>query len=202
MARPARSDSGRVRAADRRRRFEDLALPHLDALYRRALGLLRKPADAEDLVQETLLRAYRTFDNFEPGTNEKAWLFTILYSIASNLRRARWRKPLPKSLDETPGRDGAPPREIVDWTGYEKIVRNPKLHWDGSQAERAVRALPEDLAEVVLLVDLEELTYEEVAGVIGCPVGTVRSRLHRARRRLCGELWELAASYGLRGARE
>lgn len=184
-------------AAARRRRFEALALPHLETLYRVAIGLVRAPHDAEDVVQETCLRAYRTFDNFEPGTNEKAWLFTILYSVASNLRRARRRNPAPRSLDESVEGGGEPPQEIVDWSGYEEIVSNPRLHWDGSRAQQAVRALPDGLAQAVVLVDVVELSYEEAAVVMGCPVGTVRSRLHRARRRLAGELRELAASYGL-----
>lgn len=193
----ARASASRGGASDRRRRFEALALPHLELLYRTALGLVREPSEAEDLVQETCLRAYRTFDNFEPGTNEKAWLFTILYSIVSNLRRSRRRKPPPGSLEEGAEDEGSPQREIVDWSGYEEIVSNPRLHWDGSQAQRAVGALPLEFAQAVLLVDLAELSYEEAAAVIGCPVGTVRSRLSRARRRLAGRLRELAASYGL-----
>lgn len=191
------TETGRAAPSKRRRRFEHLAMPHVDALYHTALRLLRRPADAEDVVQETFLRAYRTFDNFEPGTNEKAWLFTILYSIVSNLRRARRRNPPPRPLDDAVEDEDAPAREIVDWTGYEEIIGNPKLHWDGSEAQQAVDALPDEFAAVVLMVDLADLSYEEAASVIGCPVGTVRSRLYRARRRLAGELRRLAASYGL-----
>lgn len=190
-------DASAATGADRRSRFEELAMPHVQALYRTALGLVRSPADAEDVVQETFLRAYRTFDGFEPGTNEKAWLFTILYSIVSNLRRTRRRKPQPRSLDEPTDDGESSPKEVVDWTGYEEILGNPRLHWDGSEAQRAVDALPEEFAEVVLMVDLVELTYEEAAAAIGCPVGTVRSRLYRARRRLASELRHLAATYGL-----
>lgn len=191
-------DASTAAPGERRRTFEELAMPHVQALYRTALGLVGSPADAEDVVQETFLRAYRTFDGFETGTNEKAWLFTILYSIVSNLRRTRRRKPPPRSLDEPLDEEGSP-REIVDWTGYEDILGNPRLHWDGSEAQRAVDALPDEFAEVVLMVDLVELTYDEAAAAIGCPVGTVRSRLYRARRRLAGELRRLAETYGLVG---
>lgn len=187
---------------DRRARFEALAMPHLDALYRTALGLVGKPEDAEEVVQETFLRAYRTFDNFRPGTREKAWLFTILYSIVSNLRRARWRKPPPQSLDETRDGDDGPRHEIADWTAMEQILDNPRLNWEASEARRAVDALPAEFATAVTLVDVEGLSYEEAAEVLTCPVGTVRSRLFRARRRLAEELRELAVTYGLQSAEE
>jgi len=179
----------------RRERFEALVLPHLGSLYRVALRLTRNEADAADLVQETALRAYRTFANFEPGTNERAWLFTILYSIVANLSRARRRRPTEVSIDGEAER-GRQPIEITDGAAEEEVLSNPRLTWEGSPAARALAELPSIFRLPVEMVDLEELTYEEAAAALGCPVGTLRSRLFRGRRRLAESLREFAREAG------
>jgi RNA polymerase sigma-70 factor (ECF subfamily) len=186
-AAPTRSD---------RDRFESLAMPHLAVLHRVALRLTRNGADAADLVQETFLRAYRTFASFREGTNERAWLFTILYSISANQHRARRRRPIEVSLD-APDTEERRETEIADWSGTERILSNPRLSWEGSEAARALASLPERFRLPVQMIDLEELSYEEAAGVLGCPVGTLRSRLYRGRRRLALALREVARAAGL-----
>jgi len=178
-------------------------MPHAAMLHRVARRRTRRAADAADLVQETFLRAYRTFDSFEEGTNERAWLLTILYSISSNLFRALRRRPLRVSLD-APSADGdRPRREIVDPEATEEILGNPRLSWEGSEAAKCLARLPAHFRRAVELVDLEELTYEEAAAALGCPVGTLRSRLFRARRRLAEQLGEVAraAGYAVEDAR-
>jgi RNA polymerase sigma-70 factor (ECF subfamily) len=172
-------------SADRRARFEQVALPHTRALYGMAHRLARRPEDASDLVQETFLRAYRTFDGFAPGTNAKAWLFAILHSVFVNRYRRERRTPpevplhefeerlsnAESSLGGSPFEDGGPPAGEVD---------------------RALGELPEAFRSALLLVDVEELSYGEAAAALGCPVGTLRSRLFRGRRLLYGLLHEYA----------
>jgi RNA polymerase sigma-70 factor (ECF subfamily) len=187
--------SHRTSRDDRRARFEEVALPVAPALYRTAHRLSRRAEDARDLVQETFLRAYRTFDSFAEGTNARAWLFTILYSIVANRWRAEGRVP------------GEVPMETLDPSGERVLAsREP----DAEQAllsrldatpeiDRALRALPETQRAAVLLVDVEELTYEEAARVLDCPVGTVRSRLARGRRQLLVSLTEYARRTGVLG---
>jgi RNA polymerase sigma-70 factor (ECF subfamily) len=166
----------------RRARFEDIALPIMPALYRLALHLTEVPEDAEDAVQETYYRAYRTFENFRPGTNAKAWLFTILRSVVIN----RWRKTRRGVRDV--------PIEPIE-------ERYPDDQSDlaslGSpEVEVALRALPEVFRSAVLLVDVEELSYEEAAAVLDCPVGTLGSRLSRGRRILFSALHDFARRAG------
>ena len=177
-----------------RERFEALAMPLARPLYGFALRLTRRSDDASDLVQETFLRAYRTFANFRPGTNAKAWMFKILYSVHVNEAKRRGRRPATISIDSAYD-DG--PMEIADWSGMADILTNPAIDWEGSEVEQEVSALPEEFREAVLLVDLGDLTYEEAAEVAGCPVGTIRSRLARARRRLAERLHGVARSRGL-----
>lgn len=182
--------------AERRQAFEEEALPHLRRVYAMARRLDRDPMAVEDLVQETYLRAYRTFDNYRRGTNPLAWLLTILHSIHSNRRRRRWREPEAKDDEklETIAERAAQDR---DWE--QAFVESAGAgRWGaGEAADRALDALPAAFREVVLLVDLGELTYEEASRVLGCPVGTVRSRLARARRRLAVELAGYAEEKGL-----
>ena len=177
-----------------RERFEALAMPLTQPLYGFALRLTRGGDNASDLVQETFLRAYRTFGSFRTGTNAKAWMFKILYSIHVNEAKRRERRPATMSMDSAYD-DG--PMEIADWSGTAEILTNPAIDWEGSEVEQEVSALPEEFREAVLLVDLGDLTYEEAATVAGCPVGTIRSRLARGRRRLSERLRDLARSRGL-----
>jgi RNA polymerase sigma-70 factor (ECF subfamily) len=167
-------------AVDRRRDFERLALPVAPALYRTAVRLGQGPDDARDVVQETFLRAYRTFDNFQSGTNGKAWLFTIMHSILSNRRRAERRAPDELAMDDA---DAHPGMELAGNLPDAEHLLLQRLD-ASAEVDAALRDLPEPQRAVILLVDVEELTYEEAAAALACPVGTVRSRLARGRRHL------------------
>ena len=183
-SRPARSPD------ERRAAFEQEALGHLDALYRVALRLSGNPSDAEDLVQETMLRAYRSWDSYTPGTNAKGWLLTILRHLFINEYRRRSRHP------ETVDVDTIEPfalfqevqEEDPQGAFFDKIVDDEVL--------RAVDQLPEAFREAVTLSDVEGLSYEEVAKVLDVPVGTVKSRLYRGRRLLQAKLYDYAVSMG------
>jgi RNA polymerase sigma-70 factor, ECF subfamily len=172
---------------DERRRedFEATALPLARPLYATALRITGRAEDALDVVQETFLRAYRTFDNFTPGTNPKAWLFAILRSVFANRWRQKRRRPMTVSLEDWESRFGplaAAGSSATDAPGEDVL--------------HALGRLPEDFRFVVLLVDVEGLTYEETAAALACPVGTVRSRLARARRALFVELSDYARKAG------
>ena len=181
--------------------FEALALPFMDALYNKGLFLTHSPQDASDLVQETYLRAYRTFANFRPGTNCKAWLFTILYSIFVNQYRKTQREPDTVSMDaleETFHQTLA----NEDWEAEFDALAGSEMNWQGPEVRAALAKLPEGFRAAVLLADVEGLTYEEAAAVLDCPVGTLRSRLFRARKILFLELRDYARKTGfLKGAR-
>ncbi|MEW5977057.1 MAG: sigma-70 family RNA polymerase sigma factor [Acidobacteriota bacterium] len=180
---------------DKRNEFERLALPHLNPLYNTAVRLLRSTEDAHDLVQETFLRAYRTFANFEAGTNAKAWLFTILYSVFVNRYRKERREPGSVSLE------GLEEGFLYSLGAGEKgrdleVLRDADLNWNSPEVDEALRRLQEEFRAAVLLVDVEGLSYEEAAGVLSCPVGTLRSRLFRARQQLFVELHSFARKMG------
>lgn len=184
-------DDGRIRAL-----FEEVALPHMGLLFNTAVRLAGSRDAAADIVQETYLRAFRTFGNFEKGTNAKAWLFTILYSVFTNRYRKARREPemAPlEGIEETVATEGA---------DDELAMLRGSLPWvSGPEAEEALSRLPDALREAVLLVDLDDLTYEEAASVLSCPVGTVRSRLFRARKLLYDDLRGYAVRMGyLKGA--
>ncbi len=178
--------------------FERLALPHLSALYTAGYYLTGSEAEAEDLVQETYLRAFRFFHKFQPGTNCRAWLLSIQRNLFFNLYRQKRREP-----------------EMVDWEkidqAYETIVdrqENARAEegdpeelffsrlMDG-EVESALKELAEEFRTAILLVDIEELSYQEAAKVMGCPVGTIRSRVSRGRRFLQVTLKEYALMRGV-----
>ena len=176
-------------------RFEAMAMPFMNALYNKALYLTHRPEDAADLVQETYLRALRTFANFVEGTNGKAWLFTILYSIFINKYRKTQREPETISIDEL---HEVYHRELANpaWDDEFTVLAGLEKEWQGPEIAQALGKLPEEFRAAVLLVDVEQLTYEEAAGVLNCPVGTLRSRLFRARRALFVELRDYARQMG------
>jgi RNA polymerase sigma-70 factor (ECF subfamily) len=181
-------------SADRRTRFEATALPLLRRVHCAALYLSRRPDEARDLVQETFLRAYRTFDGFTPGTNPKAWLLTILYSVFANRYRKAQREPLAVPLEEGEAQfESALARAGAQYgsRGWEGLPAAA-----GPEVERALAGLPEPYRDAVLLVDVQELTYEEAAAVLDCPIGTVRSRLFRARKLLFVALYDYARQAG------
>ena len=164
---------------DRRRsRFEAETLPWMRALYGFAVRLARDPDDARDLVQESYLRAFRTFDNFVPGTNARAWLFRILFSVFANDRRKKGRQRVVALAELEPHFDRVAMEAWRNGRGAARVVENV------AALEEALACLPEEFRAVVLLIDVEGLTYGEAAEALQCPVGTVRSRLSRARRGL------------------
>ena len=183
--------------ADERRRFQEDALPLLDSLYGAALRMTRNPQDAEDLVQETMLRAYRAFDRFEAGTNLKAWLFRILTNAYINTYRKRQREPQKVSADEVEEFDLY--RELKNHdTQFEATPESIVLDsLVDSDIIDAIDDLPEQFRLAVILSDIEGFSYAEMAEIMDVPMGTVMSRLHRGRKALQKRLWELARDRGI-----
>jgi RNA polymerase sigma-70 factor (ECF subfamily) len=180
-------------AKQRREAFEALALEHFDALYNTAVRLTRNPSEAQDLVQETFLKAFRFYHRFEPGTNIKAWLFTILRNTYINVYRKAARQQQVDYDQIAPFyADTADPLVWEDRSTVEDMLR----HLVQDDVKRALEALPDDYRMVVLLADLEDFAYKEIAEIVGCPVGTVMSRLFRGRRLLRKSLAEFAKKSG------
>jgi RNA polymerase sigma-70 factor (ECF subfamily) len=173
--------------------FEGVALVHLDLLFRAALRLTHNRAEAEDLVQETWLRALRHFDQFDPGTNCRAWLLTILRNAFLNRLRREGREILESDMGATEAGAARIEEASVARSSPEEDFFQTVLHGD---VDRALKTLPLPFRLVVTLADLEGLTYKEVAQVLGCPIGTVMSRLSRARQLLRKELVTLAREHG------
>ena len=177
--------------SERREEFEIVALPHIDSLYRLALALTRNRSQAEDLVQETYLRAYRAFDQFTPGTNCRAWLFTILrHHFLNHLKKSsrevlEWDTIEPDWHDQPNGDGWA---ESPEAEFFQRVVE--------VEVKRAVETLPLLFREVVILADLEGFSYKEIGEILGCPVGTVMSQLHRGRNHLRKFLGQFARDQG------
>ncbi len=187
-----RADAADGRSSDRlRARFEAVAIPLLPIVYRTALRFTREPDAARDITQETYLRAFRTFDRFEPGTNCKAWLLTIVYSVFVNRARRQQRDPV-VAVDDI---------ELVREAPYASAPAGPPAtaitdRISDPQIEAALNGLPEAFRSAILLVDVEELTYEEAAGVLACPLNTLRTRLFRGRKLLWTALRDYASGQG------
>ncbi|MEX0658596.1 MAG: sigma-70 family RNA polymerase sigma factor [Egibacteraceae bacterium] len=177
------------------------ALPYLDALYSAALRYTRNPADAEDLVQETYAKAYEKFHQFEPGTNLKAWLYRILGNTYINSYRRRQRRPTEVSADAAEDRD---------FSLYDRIAGAPHAPAEievlsrltDDEVKAALAELPDTFRMAVYLADVEGFRYAEIAEIMGTPVGTVMSRLHRGRARLHKALYSYARDRGLLGPQD
>ena len=194
LAGPLHSFHGR--ADDRRASFDAEALPHLDALYRVALRLTGDPTQAEDLVQDTMLKAYRSWRQYRPGTNAKGWLLTILRNTFINDYRRRKLEPVAMDLEAVEPHAIYRAVEDVDPEGtfFSQIVDEKVLE--------AVDALPPEFREVLVLSDIEGMSYAEIAETLEIPVGTVKSRLFRARRLLQAALYQLRGRDGIIQPRE
>jgi RNA polymerase sigma-70 factor, ECF subfamily len=184
---------GWAKRGNRIREFEEVALVHLDVLYRTALRLTHHRADAEDLVQETCLRAYRSFDRFNPGTNCRAWLLAILRNAFLNRVRRAGRELLDDEATPWEATESAFADRGMAESNPEEEFFQTVLHGD---VDRALAALPLPFREAVALTDLEGLSYKEVAEVLGCPIGTVMSRLARGRALLRRSLRRFAREHG------
>lgn len=184
----------RNKELEKRRAFQEEALPHMDALYRTALRMTKNESDAEDLVQEAYVKAYRFWDKFEPGSNCRAWLFKIMTNIFINDYRSKSRAPTSVNVDDiddnllyrhlaNAGSESNPEREL-----FAKIFDD--------DVKKAIEELPEDFRLVVVLSFLEGFSYQEIAEIADLQLGTVKSRLHRGRKLLQKQLLDYAIRNG------
>ncbi len=173
--------------------FNEEIIPHLDALYNFGLRLTSDPNDAEDLVQDTIVKAYRFFSSYEKGTNAKAWLFRILKNSYINNYRKKSKKPQEVDYDEVSSFYETIRAERTDTSDLEDKMFRDLIDDDLSHA---LEEIPEDFRTVVLLCDVEDFTYEEIANMLDVPIGTIRSRLHRGRNLLKAQLMEYATKRG------
>jgi len=178
----------------KRKQFEAEAVPHMDALYRTALRMTKNSNDAEDLVQEAFIKAYRYWDRFETGSNCRAWLFKIMTNIFINDYRSKARSPMAVNVDE-----------IDDSFLYGQLATGLKADDPEKQlfakifdddVKKAIECLPDDFRLVVVLSFLEGFSYQEIADIADLQLGTVKSRLHRGRKLLQKELYDYAVKNG------
>jgi RNA polymerase sigma-70 factor (ECF subfamily) len=177
--------------------FTEQTMPYMSPLYAAAMRMTRNPSDAEDLVQETYLRAYRGFEGFREGTNLKAWLYRILTNTFINTYRAKKRRPLEADMDDSD-----------DWAIYQRVGgleavaanRTPEKEVldaiPDEEVKAALESIPEQFRIAVILCDIEEFSYKEIAEILDVPIGTVMSRIHRGRKLLQKRLWDHAAQHG------
>ncbi|MEI2728942.1 MAG: sigma-70 family RNA polymerase sigma factor [Candidatus Nanopelagicales bacterium] len=180
---------------ERLERFEREALPLLDGLYAAALRLTRNPDDASDLVQETVERAYKAFHQYKPGTNLKAWMYRIQTNNYINGYRKKQREPLQSSADDVEDWQMAQAESHTS-TGLRSAEAEALDQLPDGDIKEAMASIPEDFRLAVYYADVEGFAYKEIADIMGTPVGTVMSRLHRGRRLLRDQLTEYARERG------
>lgn len=178
--------------------FAEQATPFLDQLYAAAMRMTRNPADAEDLVQETFVRAYRGFPSFQDGTNLRAWLYRILTNTFINTYRAKQRRPEQTDLDDVEDlylykRLGGLEAASLGRSAEDELMDM----FTETEVKDAIEALPEQFRMAVLLADVEGFSYKEIAEILDIPIGTVMSRLHRGRKALQRSLHDFAVERGL-----
>ena len=181
-----------------RAKFTEMTMEHMPSLYTAALRMTRSPADAEDLVQDTYLKAYRAFESFQEGTNLKAWLYRILTNTFINSYRAKKRRPEETDIDDVEnlylyrrlgGLEGANSGRSAEEEVLDRFTE--------TDIKEALESLPEQFRLAVLLGDVEGFSYKEIAEILNVPIGTVMSRLHRGRRALQKRLYEFGRQRGL-----
>lgn len=175
---------------EKERLFKDEFLPHIDSMYSFAIYLIHSEEDAKDLVQEAYMKAYRYAGYYEKGTNAKAWLLKILKNTFINEYRKRSKRPVQVDYEDVRGRESSENVQVVDLRHevYKGLI--------GDEITKAINDMPADYRLIILLCDLEDFTYEEISKVIDVPIGTVRSRLHRARNMLKERLRDYAKQKG------
>ncbi len=182
--------------AERRKEFEEEALVHLDLLYNSAVQMTRNVADAQDLVQETFVKAYRFFDKFKKGTHCKAWLFKIMKNNFINTFRKRLKEPVKIDFEEVEATlQAEPPPEFPLGEGDDIEKAFDELVED--DVKEALDQLPFEFRMATILSDVEGFSYQEIAEVMDCPIGTVRSRLSRSRKFLQSKLYDFARKRGI-----
>lgn len=190
------SENDELSKEEKDRIFEEEALPHLNALYNYARSISRSEQDAEDLVQETYMRAYRFFHQYEPGTNCKAWLFTILRNLYNTNYKKYKKTPDQVHYDEIE----AIYKNIRD-ENLNSVIKDPEHKFFENilpdEIKDALEELPEDFRSTILLTDIEDFSYKETAEILDVPIGTVMSRLHRARNMLKKKLVDYAKDKGV-----
>lgn len=182
------------RPTDRRRQFEAEALPHMDALLRTALRMTRNSSDAEDLVQEAMAKAYRSWDKFESGTNCRAWLFKIMTNMFINEYRSKSRAPVAMSVDDVD--EGFLYGQLASASGQRTPEEELFARILDDDVKNAIAELPEDYRLVVMLSFVEGFSYQEIADIVDLQLGTVKSRLHRGRKLLQKKLYDYAVKNG------
>ncbi len=182
-----------VQEVQKQQDFENEIIPHLDAMYNFALRLTSDPNSAEDLVQDSIVKAFRFFSSYEKGTNAKAWLFRILKNSYINNYRKKSKQPSQVDYDEVASFYETIRSDRTDTSDLEDRMFRDLIDDDISNA---LEELPEDFRTVVLLCDIEDFTYEEIANMLDVPIGTIRSRLHRGRNLLKSQLLEYAQKRG------
>jgi len=178
----------------RRKAFDAETVPHLDALYRTALRMTKNVNDAEDLVQETYVKAYRFWDKFEPGSNARAWLFKIMTNVFINEYRSKSRSPVAVNVDELD--DSFLYGQLATTTPGDNPERQLAAKIFDEDVKRAIENLPDDFRLVVVLSFIEGFSYQEIAEIADLQLGTVKSRLHRGRKLLQKELLDYAIKNG------